>query len=240
MWQIEFTDQVAWCMRKIRTRPPHTSAVRPAVSDPPRARGPPRTGSPGPSSTHHRKRRSTQRMTGSARRSGAKRRADVGRSRSNSQPVCACHQPRRTPRQPSPPSVWGLCGSPSSSANVWCLRWSATQWIGAPCTVIEPRTANAARTAGRRLERAVRQQAVVADRHAEAGQAVHHGEDREVAPGHRAAPEQDDRGEEAEEGEDDGGDGDAPFERGHGGTVRRKLSDFCPRSPRSAAELLRR
>ena len=54
-----------------------------------------------------------------------------------------------------------------------------------------------------------------ADRHAEADEHVHHGEDREVAAGHGAAPQQRDRGEEAEEGQDDGGDGDPAFECAH-------------------------
>ena len=62
--------------------------------------------------------------------------------------MCECQSPVSTPRTPSPEWVCGLCGSPSSSVNVWCLRWSATQWITAPWTDIEPRIANVARSHG--------------------------------------------------------------------------------------------
>ena len=40
----------------------------------------------------------------------------------------------------------GECGSPSWSESAWCLRWSVTHWVTGPCSVIEPRIANAART----------------------------------------------------------------------------------------------
>src|SRR5215210_696787 len=84
---------------------------------------------------------------GSLRRSGAKRRAEEC-SPSKSQPMCECQRPLSTPRQPGAPWVCGLCGSPSSSVKVWCLRWSATQWITAPWTDIEPRIASVARSHG--------------------------------------------------------------------------------------------
>ena len=28
------------------------------------------------------------------------------------------------------PSMWGLCGSPSTSLKLWCLRWTATHSRG--------------------------------------------------------------------------------------------------------------
>ena len=87
------------------------------------------------------------RIVGSFLRSGAKRVAESGCA-SNSQPMCECQRPVSTPRTPSPACVCGLCGSPSSSVKVWCLRWSATQWMTAPWTDIEPRIANVARTHG--------------------------------------------------------------------------------------------
>ena len=55
-----------------------------------------------------------------------------------SQPVWACQSPAR----PEPWPTCGECGSPSSSACAWCLRWSATQSITEPWRPIEPRTAN--------------------------------------------------------------------------------------------------
>ena len=58
------------------------------------------------------------------------------------------------------------------------------------------------RLAGR--ERAMGQQAMEADRHAEAGQQVHDGEEDEVVRAHAVAPEQDDGGEEGDERDDDG------------------------------------
>jgi hypothetical protein len=58
----------------------------------------------------------------------------------------------------------------------------------------------------RRLERAVRQQAVVADGDPEAREHVADPEDHEIAPRHVAPPEQEDRGEEPGEGHGDGDD----------------------------------
>src|SRR4051794_22307154 len=214
MWQIELTLQVAWCTTKMRTSPPQTSAVRPPASVQPDRAKPARNGAASPMRTHSRNQRSTKRITGSSRRSRAKRRAEARSLRSKSQPVCACQMPLSTPRQPSPCPVCGLCGSPSSSAKVWCLRWSATQWITAPCRDIEPSTASVPRGGGR-VEGAGRQQAGGPEGVPQARQAVHDGEDREVAAGDQAAPEKDDRGEEAQEGNDHRGDGDAAFDCAH-------------------------
>src|SRR5215218_5172968 len=147
MWQMEFTLQVAWCNRNTRTRPAHTNAVKPANGEPPESAKPSTNRIARPSSAHSGKYLSTQRMTGSLRRSGAKRLAEV-RCPSNSQPMCECQRPLSTPRTPSASCVCGECGSPSSSVNAWWRRWSATQWMTAPCTDIEPRIANVARTHG--------------------------------------------------------------------------------------------
>jgi hypothetical protein len=54
-----------------------------------------------------------------------------------------------------------------------------------------------------RLEGAVREQAVVADRHTEAEEHVRDGHDREVDPVDPAVPEQHDSGDETEERDDD-------------------------------------
>ena len=100
-----------------------------------------------PSSAQTGNSESILRIIGSLRRSGAKRRAEEC-SPSNSQPMCECQRPLSTPRQPGAPLRCGLCGSPSSSVKVWCLRWSATQWMTAPWTDIEPRIASVARSHG--------------------------------------------------------------------------------------------
>jgi hypothetical protein len=55
-----------------------------------------------------------------------------------------------------------------------------------------------------RVERAVGQEAVVADRDTEAGDHVHDGEDGEVEPRDPSAPEEADRGDEAEKRKDHG------------------------------------
>jgi hypothetical protein len=64
-----------------------------------------------------------------------------------------------------------------------------------------------------RLERAMGEHAVEADRHPEADEDVGDGEDGEVAGGDRAAPEQPQGDEEAGERQDDRHDGDAALER---------------------------
>ncbi len=45
-----------------------------------------------------------------------------------------------------PWSTCGLCGSPSTSENAWCLRWSATHEMTGPSIAAEPRIASVART----------------------------------------------------------------------------------------------
>ena len=65
-----------------------------------------------------------------------------------------------------------------------------------------------------RLERAVREQPVIADRDAEPGDDVHHGEDREVAPVHQVrVPEQRRSRRQRDERAEDGGEVDVPVGR---------------------------
>ena len=154
-----------------------------------RARRRPRTGCARPSSAQTGNQRSTTDDRGVLAQVAGEapgRRALV----TVEQPARVRVPPARSARRASraPPCGWGLCGSPSSSVNVWCLRWSATQWMTAPCTDIEPRIASVARTARRRVERAVGEQAMEADRDAEADEHVHDGEDREVEAGHERRP----------------------------------------------------
>jgi hypothetical protein len=52
-----------------------------------------------------------------------------------------------------------------------------------------------------------------ADRHAEADEGVHHGEDPEVEPGDETTPQEPEGGDEADEGQRHGDDGDAALER---------------------------
>src|SRR4029450_4459286 len=99
---------------------------------------------------------------------------------------------------PSSPTC-GECGSPSSSACAWCLRWSATQSMTGPWTDIEPAIAKPHSIGfgvwggGGGGEWAHR--AVEADGHAEAGDEVHDGERHEVTHADVAVPQQHDRGE---------------------------------------------
>ncbi len=66
------------------------------------------------------------------------------------------------------------------------------------------------------LERAMREEPVEPDGHAEAGDEVHDGERDEVADADVAVPEQDDRREERDERQDDGDQVDGAFGLGHG------------------------
>ena len=200
----------------MRTKPPHSSAVRAAVSSQPDSTSPAAKGSTSPRATQPKNQRSTNRIAGSFNRSGAKRRTSVRRLRSNSQPVCECQRPLSTPRQPSASCVWGLCGSPSSSANVWCLRWSATQWIDRALDRHRAERRERPAHRRRRLEGAVGEQAVEADGDAEADEQVHDAEDRQVAAADESAPGEDDRGDEGDERHDDYPDGDSALERAHG------------------------
>ena len=59
-----------WCSTKTRTRPPHSIAVSAVVSEPPISQPRPK-GTRKPTSTHKMNVRLTQRITGSAIRSGA-------------------------------------------------------------------------------------------------------------------------------------------------------------------------
>ena len=118
---------------------------------------------------------------------------------SNSQPVWACQRPRE----------------PGAVAHVRAVRIALLVSVGVVLAVVgdpvEHRALQAHRAEHReqvldalvRLERAVREQAVVADRHAEAEQHVRGGHDREVDPVDPAVPEQHDGGDQAEERHDD-------------------------------------
>jgi hypothetical protein len=57
-----------------------------------------------------------------------------------------------------------------------------------------------------RVEGAMGEEAVVADRDADGGGHVHRGEDREVGPAHHVVPQQHDRGERRDERQDHGGE----------------------------------
>ena len=130
--------------------------------------------------------------------------------------MCAWNRPLSAPIQPSPNCTCGECGSPSSSACAWCLRWSATQSMTGPCTDIEPGDREAVLDRLVRLERAMGQQPVEADRHAEAGDEVHDGERDEVARRRRScsragrSPTS-----ERHEGQDDGDQVDGALGLGH-------------------------
>ncbi len=74
-----------------------------------------------------------------------------------------------------------------------------------------------------RLEGAMGQQAVKADRDAERGQQVHDGEDRQVARPEEVVPQHHRCADHAEEGDHDGGDVDVALQTGH-------LSSGIPRA----------
>ena len=67
-----------------------------------------------------------------------------------------------------------------------------------------------------RLERAVGEQAVEAERHAVAGDHVHDRQHREIAPVDQRVPQQDDGDDEAEEREQDPGEVEPAVHGGHG------------------------
>ena len=69
-WHRELIANVTWCSRKIRTTPPHSSAVSAASSVPPSSQ-PSANGTTSPSPTHQKNSRSIVTMVRSRRRSGA-------------------------------------------------------------------------------------------------------------------------------------------------------------------------
>ncbi len=69
------------------------------------------------------------------------------------------------------------------------MRWSATQEITGPSIAAEPRIAEQAVQPGLRLEAAVGEEAVEADRDPEPGEEVHAEEEEDVAPVQRLAPD---------------------------------------------------
>ena len=143
MWQIELVDQVTWCSTAMRTRPAQKNAVNAPHHD--RVTRPPMT--PGRNSEMivvSQNRPLTRTMSLSASRSGAKRCLLV-KSRSNSQPMCACQKPLAIATGEVPNSH-GECGSPSRSEKAWWRRWSATQMITGPWMPIPPMTARVIRS----------------------------------------------------------------------------------------------
>ena len=77
------------------------------------------------------------------------------------------------------PTSSGLCGSPSSSVNAWCLRWTATHsFVGCP-VVSHSENLNIHSTAGCSDERFVRGAAMEIDGRAEHGHLGDDGRDDE-------------------------------------------------------------
>ena len=104
----------------------------------------------------------------------------------NSQPTCAWNRPRSVPRSPPPWSTCGLCGSPSSSANAWCLRWSATHEITGPSIAADPTPRGPAHAAVSKLRWVSRRWKP--DRHAEPRRARRRQEHDHVVPVQQLAP----------------------------------------------------
>ena len=214
MWQIELTLHVAWCSRKTRTRPAHTNAVKPANSEPPDSAKPSderdREPEQHPEREEAGRRRRISRVLLEVRREAARGGA------------LAVEQPAHV----RVPEAGEHAAHALARVGVGAVRVALLVGEGVVLAMVgDPvdhraldrhRSEDRERGAhpGLRVERAVRQHAMEADRHAEADGRVHHGQDREIESGDEAAPEQVERGEEAEEGDDDGDDRDATLERG--------------------------
>ena len=140
-WQTELTDQVMWCRRKMRIRPPQNIACRPAPSVPPQIQ-PATNGAISETATQSGNIREMKTMPRSASRSFAYFVHSARPMLRKSQPTCACQRPAILPRIPGAKPACGECGSPSRSAKLWCLRWSETQRMTGPWTAIEPSTAS--------------------------------------------------------------------------------------------------
>ena len=139
-------------------------------------------------------------MSGSATRSGAKR-ARLVSSRWNSQPMCAYQQALEQRARASRRSATASAGRPRgrrTRGGGGGRPPTASARPRAPC---EPATASAIRSAALRLERAVGEVAVVADRDAEARRSVE--DERRCAtsstPGQSPAPRDRYRGHQREE-----------------------------------------
>src|SRR3954451_2387284 len=119
VWQIELIDQVTWCSSAMRTRLAQKNAVSAPEID--QDQRPPMTaGARSETATSSGNIRDTLTMSLSLSRSGAYCRCGVC-SVSNNQPTCAWMKPLVSPASESP-YFHGLCGSPSRSENLWCLR----------------------------------------------------------------------------------------------------------------------
>ena len=135
------------------------------------------------------------------RRAGPSRTSSTRRGRTlrKSQPTCACQSVAELAAHPRAEAfMWGECGSPSRSAKpvLAVVRGPADHGSlhrhraehGEPVA-----------DAPERLVGAMGEEPVEADRDPERRQRVAHREDGQVAPGDVAAPEEEDRGEEAGE-----------------------------------------
>ncbi len=116
-----------------------------------------------------------------------------------SQPTCACQRPAILPRIPGPKPACGECGSPSRSAKLWCLRWSKNPADHRPLHGHRAEHRDPVADRPVRLVRAVREQPVETDRDPERRQRISDREDGQIAPGDVAAPEKEDRRQEADE-----------------------------------------
>ncbi len=112
-------------------------------------------------------------------------------------------------------------------ADVWAVRVALLVGVGVVqamvCDPGDRRSLDRHRSCDRkgvldrlaRLKRAVGEQAVIADRDAEAGDEVHDEEDRQVDRADGLVPQQDDRKQERDEGNDDGAEIGVLEKRGH-------------------------
>ena len=176
--------QVTWCTRKIRTRPAHRERGQAAGHERAAAQreAQPGTGSArlpsaisGKAAVDASHDRVLEEVAGEPFRGRLAVRLEQPADVRVPQARAACRADRR--RGPA----CGLCGSPSSSVNAWCLRWSATQSITRTLQRHRPEDRERVAQPRVRLERPVGEQPVEADRDAERGEQVHDREDRQIA-----------------------------------------------------------
>src|SRR4051794_33978114 len=94
-WQTELIDHVAWCRKKIRTKPAHKSVHSAPVIEKPCRKKPSTNGIRRLRPTKPRKLREIQRMPLSSQRSAAYLRNSAEPCVFMSQPTCANHRPFR-------------------------------------------------------------------------------------------------------------------------------------------------
>ena len=170
-WQIELTLQVTWWLKNRRTSPPQmrpvTAPSQVRVISPPSANG-----SANETTTQSQKRAVDEHHHPVGRADPWRSAARSVRLCSNSQPTCACPRPLSWPQIESSKPWWGLCGSPSLSENAWWVRWSTAQSTAEPWIAIEPEHQQRRLQRRHRLEGAVGEHPVVADRDPEPAQHV--------------------------------------------------------------------